>query len=199
MASTGFESASTVTKNTSVLGQLILGEVHADMERMSLPRWVGRAPRNLGSASHGSLSADQWRTACTVNLVVTLTRLWGPLDPSHRYRQMLDNFMDLVIATKVANMRVMTQERIATYEVHMSRYLKGIASLYPEFPILPYHHLALHFPRFLKFYGPVHGWRCFPFERYNHMLQQINTNNKFGTCRSIFWSCSRSPTYAQYR
>lgn len=167
-------------KKTAVLGKDTLAQVHEDIRNMILPSWIGRVPNNLGSASHGSLSADQWRTACTVNLVTSLVRMWGTLPADDRRRLMLDNFMNLVLATKLVGMRIMTKERSSNFLAHMLRYLEGVKKLFPEHSLLPYHHMSLHFPRFLEDYGPTHGWRCFPFERYNYLLQQIPTNLKFG-------------------
>lgn len=149
---------------------------------MTLPSWIGRVPYNLGSASHGALSADQWRTACTVNLVSSLVRMWGSLPQDDRKHRMLDNFLDLVLATKLIGMRVMTEGRSSEFRTVMLRYLQGVKELFPDQSLLPYHHMSLHFPRFLEDFGPTHGWRCFPFERYNYLLQQIPTNLKFGTC-----------------
>lgn len=167
-------------KTASVLGRNTLAEVHKDILTITLPSWIGRVPNNLGSGSHGSLSADQWRTACTVNLPTTLIRIWGPRESHSRERKMLDNFMDLVSATKYAMMRTLTAERIALYQVHISRYLKDIQKLYPDATILPNHHLSLHLTKFLQDFGPTHGWRCFPFERYNFLLQKIETSQRFG-------------------
>ena len=55
-----------------------------------------------------------------------------------------------------------------------------MVDLYPNSSVLPYHHMILHFSRFLRGFGPVQSWRCYPFERFNYMLQQIKTNKKFG-------------------
>ncbi len=163
-----------------IIGRNMLSQIHDDIRNITLPSWIGRIPSDLGSASHGSLSADQWRTACTVNLVTSLVRIWGPYKAESKERRMLNNFMDLVAATKAANMRVLTDVHIRDYKTHMTSYLKGIAELYPDISLLPYHHLSLHFPQFLENFGPTHSWRCFPFERYNYILQQISTSKRFG-------------------
>lgn len=173
-----------VKHRDAVLGKSALTSIRDDIQRMTLPSWIGRVPANLGSSSHGSLSADQWRTACTVNLVASLINLWGSNAEGTRTRQMLDNFMDLVTAIKLAHMRVLTPARIAEYHTRMEAYLKGIVELYPDVAILPYHHMSLHLTSFLRNFGPVHGWRCFPFERYNYVLQKTNTNRKFGECHA---------------
>jgi hypothetical protein len=44
----------------------------------------------------------------------------------------------------------------------------------------PYQHLALHFGDQLCHFGPTHSWHCFPFERYNYLLQKILTNMIWG-------------------
>ena len=164
----------------AVLGKNNLSIVHEDLAATTLPSWIGRIPTNLGSASHGTLSADEWRTACTVHLVTSTVRLWGVSSSSDRERAVLDNFMHLAYATKLAHMRVQNVSRIEEYQRSMKIYLEGVVRLYPDQSLKPSHHLSLHFPRFLRLYGPVHSWRCFPFERYNYLLQQINTNGKFG-------------------
>jgi len=180
MEQTRQEQARRGGKATNVLGKETLEEIHADMEHLNLPSWVSRAPRHPGVSKRGKFTADQWRTFCTINLVFTLTRLWGSEPTDSRKRKMLDNFMDLVTAVKLANMQKMTPERIHQYEIHMRRYLETLIILYPGTTVTPYQHLALHFGVLLRQFGPTHGWRCFPFERYNYLLQQIPTNMKFG-------------------
>ncbi|KAG1885889.1 uncharacterized protein F5891DRAFT_1232191 [Suillus fuscotomentosus] len=169
-----------VKKNdTVVLGAGVLAEVQRDMARTRLPYWVSPAPREAGSTRVGKLSADQWRSFCTIHLVVTLGRIWGPSDPTSRFRKMLDNYMDLVTAVKVASMRTMTPARIASYNLHMDRYLKNVLELYPQINLTLNHHLSAHFGELLQRFGPTHAWRCWIFERINYMLQQIPTNKKF--------------------
>ena len=163
-----------------MLGRETLREIRADMAHMQLPSWVAPAPRNPGEAKRGKFTADQWRSFCTINLVFTLTRLWGSYPDGSRHRLMLDNFIHLVTAVKLASMRCMSSDRIASYTFHMHQYLSGLPGLYPAASITPNHHLTLHFQTFLERFGPVHAWRCFPFERYNLLLQKTPTNQKIG-------------------
>ena len=93
---------------------------------------------------------------------------------------MLDNYLDLVKAVELATRYTQTEANIADYEHHMERYLRTLLELYPQIDIQPYQHLALHFGEHLRRFGPTHSWRCFPFERYNGILQRIPTNLKFG-------------------
>lgn len=167
-------------KEKAVLGRETLKAVRADIATTRLPSWIGRAPVRMGSKRQGKLSADEWRTACTVNLVITLGRLWAVQSASDRQRRMLENFMDLVTATKLATMRSLNAARIKLYHAHMMKYLQGFLELYPDAGFKPNQHISLHLTQMLRDFGPTHAWRCFPFERLNSILQSIDTNKKFG-------------------
>ena len=150
------------------------------MNNLALPSWVSPAPKHPGESSWGKFTADQWKSFCTINLPITLIRLWGAKPHDSREYRMLANFMHLVTAVKLATMRQMTERRILKYESHMRKYLTTLLELYPDTTITPYQHMALHFGDMLRRFGPTHAWRCFPFERYNYLLQQTPTNSKFG-------------------
>lgn len=64
---------------TRVLGHNMLPAIWHDMGKAVLPSWLPASPKEAGLAPSGKLSADQWRTTCTVHLVVTLGRTWGVL------------------------------------------------------------------------------------------------------------------------
>jgi hypothetical protein len=147
---------------------------------MTLPSWISPVQTQIGSSRAGKLTADQWRTFCTINLVVALVRLWGAYPDDSRYYLMLMNFMDLVIATNLVHMRTMNPRRIELYQKFMLSYLKGLLDLYPHIDLAPKQHLSLHIPKFLRGFGPVHSWRTFAFERLNLRFQNILTNSRIG-------------------
>ncbi|TFK78577.1 hypothetical protein K466DRAFT_507081, partial [Polyporus arcularius HHB13444] len=160
-----------------ILDQETLSSVRSDILATQLPGWMQRAPKNFGSPSHGKLKADQWRTGCLVNLVITLTRLWGVPSATPRQKVLLDNFLDLVRAVDLATKRTMDQERIEKFDDYMHRYLTGLCETF-QHPLVPNHHLSLHLRECLELFGPVHAWWAFPFERYNGIIQHLNTNSK---------------------
>jgi len=111
---------------------------------------------------------------------MTLGRLWGTLpSEDHKYK-LFNNFCALVHATKIATMRSVTTASTQEFEDTMFAYLRGIGELFPSYKFLPSHHVALHMKELLCRFGPTHAWRCWVFERYNHILQQIPTNGNFG-------------------
>lgn len=169
-------------KRAGVLGRTTLQEIWADIEAMILPSWAGKPSSSVGRKGRGKLKADEWRTFCNVNLVHTLPRLWHgeSTNVKPRYKDLLDNFMDLVTATKLASSRILTPQIISRHSRSIRQYLKGLRRLFPHVDLSPNQHLSVHLTTMLLDFGPTHAWRCFPFERYNYILQQINTSMKFG-------------------
>lgn len=152
------------------------------MKRTALPSRISPVPRGVGSPSSGKLTADQWRTFCTIHLVVSLVRLWGNGQPDARQSQMLVNFLHLVSFTNLLHMRCITSEHVRSIAEENMAYLQGLRTLYPEFSLVPKHHMALHFPEMLRDFGPVHAWRTFAFERLNQLFQNVLTNGISGRC-----------------
>ena len=175
-------------KKTRILGRETLREVWSDMKKTTLPSWCCPAPTQIGDGEHGKISADGWRTFCTVHLIVTLGRLWGHSPPESRRYKLLVNFYSLVHATKIATNRSITSARAQEFQDYMITYLRGLNELFPTYQLVPTHHVVLHMRELLCRFGPTHAWRCWVFERYNHTLQKIPTNGKFGTHHvSLTW------------
>ncbi|KAF5342101.1 hypothetical protein D9611_001705 [Ephemerocybe angulata] len=172
----------------NILGKGVLKEIRRDMQSINRPSWQPSGPRSPGEARFGKFTAAQWRTFCLINLPITLTRLWGNAHPDSFQRKCLDNFLHLVAAVKIASMNRMNEDRVQDYERHIQLYLSSLLELYPRSNITPYQHLALHFPRHLRMFGPVHAWRCFAFERYNYVIQSLPTNHKFGQLEETMFS-----------
>lgn len=164
-----------------MLGKKIVGEIKHDASRLTLPSWVPNGPKHPGSTKQGKLHADQWRSFCTINLVVTLVRLWGLDPPDSEKGRMLENFLHLVSAIKYATLRSITEESIVAYEMHLQAYLRTLLDLYPGTELVANQHMALHFGDHLRRFGPTHSWRCFAFERFNFLLQKVGTNNVPGS------------------
>ncbi|KAI0685130.1 hypothetical protein BC835DRAFT_1248024, partial [Cytidiella melzeri] len=167
-----------------VLGADTLPVVHADAERTELPPWVARGPKGFGTSQRGKLTADQWRTICTVHIPITLIRLWA--NSTTRKRSMLKNYMDLVSVINIGGMLETTEGFIQQYDSAILRYLEKMKELYPEAPFHSNHHLAIHLGQFLRLFGPVHSWRGFFFERFNHLLQGLHTNMRTGAIEAMF-------------
>ncbi|KAI0658048.1 hypothetical protein C8Q70DRAFT_1045994 [Cubamyces menziesii] len=161
----------------AIFSSQVLEAIRKDIASVTLPSWLPRPPQNLGSASHGKLKADHWCTACTVNMVITLVRLWSDPSATQDEKSALSNFLHLVAAADLATRRTMSSERSQRFDAHMLEYVWGLRSLYRA-SLVPNHHLSLHLVDCLQLFGPTFAWWAFPFERYNGLLQRLNTNHR---------------------
>lgn len=158
-------------------------EIRADLAKTTFPSWMNRPPHNFGSASHGSLKADQWRTVSTISVTFTLIRKWGSNSASKGLHSLLENWMHLVIAVLTGTSKTMSFEQAQLYDHHMYEYLLSLRELLDE-DLMPNHHMALHLRDCMELFGPVHAWWTFPFERYNGIIAKLNKNNKPGSFSS---------------
>lgn len=127
-----------------------------------------------------------------MSLIITLVRTWGSPTASELQRKLLRNFTDLVIAVEIATKRSTSPHHVDVYRAHITRYLHSLLELFPTHKLQTNHHLSMHLDECLANFGPVHGWWSFPFERYNGVMRDINTNNKSGALmgnRSLLSLC----------
>ena len=162
-----------------VLTPDVVQQVRNDIKATFLPSWLERPPTNFGSASHGKLKADHWRTICTISLVISLVRLWGSVSATPSDTLILENFIHLAIAVDLASRRSNDPDRARLFRYHMLEYLRTLKAHFNH-PLVPNHHLSLHLATCLLLFGPVHGWWAYPFERFNGIIQRLNTNHKIG-------------------
>lgn len=125
-------------------------------------------PSNLGDAAYGKLKADVWRTLGTVHLPLSLIVLWHkPIDGDPRSlccKKILSVTLSLLCAVITASSHVTSPVHADAYLQHMTDYITGIKDLFPEYSLVPNHHMALHIAEYLRLFGPVHSWWTFPFE-----------------------------------
>ncbi|KAH8980793.1 hypothetical protein EDB92DRAFT_1973941 [Lactarius akahatsu] len=69
----------------------------------------------------------------------------------------------------------------------MLRYLRGLHKLFLAHQLIPYHHISIHLTELLSHFGLTTAWCCWVFERYNHMLQNIESNGRFGELKKTLF------------
>ncbi|KAJ3853217.1 hypothetical protein EV368DRAFT_28043, partial [Lentinula lateritia] len=166
-----------------VIAKDILDEIWKDMKITILPSWIDAPRENWGTKAAGKLSADEWKVVCSISLVITLIRLWGyeyEDQPQARHFQMLLNFLDLVKAIRLLNLRETSSRIQAEYSTLILKYLRNVLVLFPDVNLASNHHYAVHAVEDLKLMGPVQARNTPVFERINHLLQEINSNNHSG-------------------
>ncbi|KAG6914808.1 hypothetical protein DXG01_015220 [Tephrocybe rancida] len=141
-----------------VLGKDVMEAIWADMRRTQLPTWIRPAPPNWGTAQRGKLSADQYHVICMIHVVVTLVRLWAN-ETSHK-KEMLKHFMDLVSTVHLANLCVISQDKIDTYNEYIFRYAAKWTELLPNKSLKLILHAALHIGNVMELFGPEWTRAC---------------------------------------
>lgn len=173
-----------------VVTPAVIGRIQCVLRDMVKPSWMKSLPSNFvkffGTATGGSPKADEWREFFTVYLPVALISLWGdgmpqPDDRTATHcRKVLDNTMSLVSAIVVGTSHYMTAHRAEAYRECIRSYVGGLSELYTHMDPRTNEHVVFHIYDFLKLYGPVRSWWCFPFERLVGVLQSMPSNHKFG-------------------
>lgn len=151
------------------------------------PSSLRSVPYNFGEAKAGTLKADEWRTLTTVYLPITLVSLWGE-GSEHRSSEIaanrhaiLDHTMALVSAVHISCLRSMTTAQAEAYRGYMVAWIRDLKVLLPHAPHCTNGHMVLHVWDYLRLFGPVRSWWCFPYERLIGQLQHLPTNHIFGT------------------
>jgi hypothetical protein len=140
---------------------------------------VGSVPANFGAAAAGTPKADEWRSIFTIYLPLALITLSAQYD-TPGLASTVENTMDLVCALIAGCKRWMSESRSDYYLASISRYIDGLNRLYPDIQLNSIHHMAFHIFDFLRLFGPVQSWWCFPFERLIGRLQRTTHNHRFG-------------------
>lgn len=173
----------------------VMQRIRDVVKNTATPSWINSVPHNFGDASTGPLKADEWRTMSTIHLPLALVSLWGEgtahpsTDIATKLRHILDHTMAVVSAITLACLRTTTEARAIAYRTYVAIYIRDLQNLHPTATPRTNHHMAMHIYDFLRLFGPVYSWWCFPFERIIGQLQRITNNHKYGTLFSSLACC----------
>ena len=154
--------------NRKILKPQDLETIEARSKLLSFPYDVGRIPCKIASSFSGFM-ADQWRIWTTVISPIVLTGIL-PVD-DHNCWLLFVNACLLLIT------RIITKDSVKEADQYLVLFCKKFQRLYGNAHCTPNMHLHLHLKYCLLDYGPVHGFWCFPFERFYGILGVYPTNN----------------------
>jgi hypothetical protein len=173
-----------------ILDSALLLKIREAAKNMIIPTWFTRLPQTFGSASGGSLKADQWRVIATLYAPLVLIQEWPNNNPaSHHWLKMTTDLMTSIYA---CSSHTVSDESLECYQSHLVSYLTILKTEFPKVHWVPNYHAALHIPDLLKDYGPAYGWWTFPFERLIRELQNVPTNSRMGMVHRILCYSSHS-------
>ncbi|KIK12696.1 hypothetical protein PISMIDRAFT_45180, partial [Pisolithus microcarpus 441] len=136
----------------------VMQRIQNVIKETTIPSWLRSVPKNFGEAKAGTLKADEWRTLATIYLPLALVSLWG----------------------EGSTYRSHEASCIMAYCTCITTWLSTLPNALPAAKPRPNCHMACHISDYLKLFGPVHSWWCFPFEHLIGHLQCLPINHKFG-------------------
>lgn len=172
----------------TVITKQVLLKIREQIQATIRPAWQAALPKDFGSAEHGKLKADQWRTALEFDIPISLIQLLANSKPSDTInndvylQKFVRNTLDLAMALAWGLSRRSSDFHADQYMFYMRNYLSGISDLFPEYTLKPIHHYSLHISDILRLFGPLHGTWAFSTERLIGRLQKFKTNSKIGKC-----------------
>jgi hypothetical protein len=139
--------------------------------------------------------ADEWCQLLTVTPVVLWWAWKGPNGTipdtefpampnekintihSRKPKALYDAILLLCAAICLLSTKKITMAQAQAGQTYFANYCRLILL---GVPLTISHHLAMHFARMIKVFGPVYGWWLFAFERFNGMMKKVNHNGHDG-------------------
>ena len=129
------------------------------------PSKIGRIPRKIES-SFASFTADEWKK---IILIYSVFALNGIIDDAHYKCWCL-----LVDSCSIFCQPIVSTSRIDQGHTLLVEFCKLFETLYGPECCTPNMHMACHLKDCMLDFGPFSSFWCFPFERYNGILEGIS-------------------------
>ena len=137
------------------------------VNRTKVPVCIGRIPFKLES-NFASFTADQWKNWTCVYSLYCLRDL---LPASHYSCWVL--FVEVCCSLLQPSI---TREDLERADEKLCEFCKAFETLYGKKNCTPNMHMHLHLKDSILNYGPVYGFWCYPFERFNGILGSFQKN-----------------------
>ena len=152
-------------KDNGVLNPNIFTQLQEKIDAIVPPTKIGRIPRKIDS-NFSSFTADEWKNWI---LVYSLYCLSGIVDEQH-----YECWRLLVESCILYCQFVITADHIHQAHSLLVEYCKKFETLYGSESCTPNMHMSCHLKECLLDFGPFASFWCFPFERYNGILEDIS-------------------------
>ena len=157
----------TIWKDKGILTSVQFVLIQEKVDRMRVPSKIGRIPHKI-SSNFASFTADQWRNWICV---YSLYCLHGVLPLEHYSCWAL--FVETCCYLLRASFSYLDLDKA---DKSLIEFCKAFENLYGKEHCTPNMHMHLHVKQSILNYGPVYGFWCFPFERFNGILGSFQKN-----------------------
>lgn len=138
--------------------------IQEKVDNMNPPSKIGRIPRKIGSG-FAAFTADEWKHWIMIYSLYALLEIL-PEDHYCLWKLLVDCCLCLC-------QPIMTLQSADHAHKLIVQYCKMFETLYGCEHCTPNMHMACHLSDSIKDYGPLSSFWCFPFERYNGILEGI--------------------------
>ena len=156
-----------LNEQSPVLRSADFDKIQEIVDSMMTPQDIGRIPGKIAN-NFGGFTADQWQSWTVVYSLL----------PSRGFTRESSCWTSFVTACKILGKKTISVEDIETGDDYLMKFLKQFVHLHGSEYVTPNMHLHGHLRECLIDFGPLHGFWCFSFERYNGILGAYPTNNR---------------------
>ena len=127
------------------------------------------------TSGFSQLTSDQWKNWVIYYSIVTLRDVVS--------RDVLEVWRLFVLACRTLCVKKISLQNIKLADAFLLQFCRRVERLFGKECITPNMHLHCHLGECMVDYGPVHGFWCYPFERYNGLLGATPNNNRSIECQ----------------
>ena len=122
------------------------------------------------ASSVSSFTADQWKHWVVYFSLISLHDI---LHGDH-----LECWCHFVLACRILCQRNLTTEQVRLADALLLQFCRRTERLYGHHVVTPNMHMHCHLRACIEDFGPLHGFWCYAFERYNGLLGDTPNNNR---------------------
>ena len=149
-------------KDIGIIGAKVYPAIQERVDLMVPPSKIGRIPRKIG-AGFASFMADEWKHWILIYSLYALHELI----PDVHYKC----WSTFVFACRLLCLPIVTRTQINEAHILLADFCSTFERLYEKEACTPNMHMSLHLKECMLDFGPFSAFWCFPFERYNGILE----------------------------
>ena len=157
-----------IWKELNLLDEKDFKVLQKRVNKLKVPSSIGRIPSKIASSFKG-FTADQFKNWA---LVFSTFALKDILPERH-----LQCWKLFVRACRILCSTVISTSQVKIADELLLKFCRTVQDLYGTSFITPNMHLHCHLCECVLDFGPVYGFWCFSFERYNGILGALHVNN----------------------
>ena len=158
-----------IWKEENLLSEKEFSRLQSRINKLKVPSSIGRIPSKIASNFKG-FTADQFKNWAVVFSTFALKDI---LPDRH-----LQCWKLFVKACRILCSTVIPTSQVKLADELLVKFCQTVENLYGPSVITPNMHLHCHLCECVLDYGPVYGFWCFSFERYNGILGSLHVNNR---------------------